>query len=584
MANARETFEQRLKRVQKWSDRCGRALDREITTMEEIYRQALAEMEGERQRAEEDFMQREMELRSRLDAEAKEFQVDRYKAEKEKAAARTDLDRSAFEESDVSKRFTLEINRLNEERVAFQVSWERQKSALTDLYGEKKRHTAVVRGALVRDLQVAAEKMKKAKEKAEQEIDQITGPARAALATLTEQAEARRQGWAQAREAMNRDLEGLLSERNGVAKKIADLRELKETELEAARTSMLLAKEQLDVDKATLVEKAEDDQRRCETEVAELQQNLAHAEKAFELFVSEHDKRKKDTEEAFTRDEALLKESVKAESDKRDYEQKLFEQEKTQREREIARLREDLEKRTWHWDNQIRTLLLQKSVQDSEFDAERMRVDREARTVLRGLEAKRDELRQRMNELKARHAGLDANARKEMDVLSQRWQFRRDRLWSVWQTRLDSLKKEREVLHQQIEALQETFEREKKRSEESEKSTNTRVEGMDRFLVTTNENQRADRKQRDIQFELEKTRVLAQIKECETHVADWMDRLKKTQEEFGKKGAALSSELGFLDRWYRDEEQETAAFLREVHNAVTALQDALDRAGLNKAA
>jgi hypothetical protein len=300
--------------------------------------------------------------------------------------------------------------------------------------------------------------------------------------------------------------------------------------------------------------------------------------------VMEHDKRKKDTEEAFARDEALLKEAVKTEADKRDYEQKLFEQEKLQREREIARLREDLEKRTWNWDNQIRTLLLQKSVQDSEFDAERMRVDREARTVLRSLEAKRDELRQRLNELKARHAGLEANGKKEMDVVSQRWHFRRDRLWSVWQARLDSLKKEREVLRQQIEALHDAFETEKKKAEDAEKTTSQRVEGMDRFLISTSENQRADRKQREIQFELEKTRVLAQIKECETHVADWMDRLKKTQEEFGKKGAALSSELGFLDKWYREEEQETAAFLREVHNAVAALEDALERAGLNKAA
>lgn len=574
MTNARESFDQQLKRLQRWGDRCGRALDRQISSMEELYRKSIAELEAEKQQANRGFTERELEIKSRLDAEGKEFQVEKYRVEKEKAAAQTDLERAAFEESDVQKRFTLEISRLNEERTAFQVSWERQKSALNDVYQEKKRHISVVRATLVRDMQTAEQKMKKLREKTEREMAELTDKGSKVISALAEQAEARKQGWAVARETMRRELDTLLSERDALAKKIAGLRADKEKELENARTALLLAKEQLDVDKATLVEKAEDDQRSCEREVKELQDNLAAAEKSFETFVMEHDKRKKDTEDAYARDEQILKDSVKTESEKRDYEQKLFEQEKTQREREIARLREELEKRTWHWDNQIRTLLLQKSVQDSEFDAERLRVDREARTMLRSLEAKRDELRQRLSELKARHAGLEANAKKELEVISQRWQFRRDRLWSVWQTRLDTLKKERETLHQQMEALQENFLKERQRAEDAEKSSEKRIGELETFLIHSSENQRADRKQRDIQFELEKTRVLAQIKECETHVSEWMDRLKRTQEEVGKRGAGLSAELGFLDRWYREEETETAAFLKEVHDAVSALQDA----------
>ena len=112
---------------------------------------------------------------------------------------------------------------------------------------------------------------------------------------------------------------------------------------------------------------------------------------------------------------------MKTESDKRDYEAKLFEQEKEGKEKEVARLKEDLEQRTYQWDNQIRSLLLQKSVQDSEYDAERLRTDRESRTALRALEARREELRQRLNDIKARHAALDGNAKKEIEVIGQRW-------------------------------------------------------------------------------------------------------------------------------------------------------------------
>jgi len=584
MATALESFDGRLKRLHKWSDRCGRMLEREMTAMEDLYRKSIAELEAEKQTATQDFTQRELEIKSRLEAAGKDFQVEKYRMEKDTAAAKSDLSGFAFAESDVLKKASLEITRLNEERVAFQVSWDRQKSALNDLYQEKKRHVTVVRAALVRDVQTAEQKLKKLRDKGEAELAQINAQGSRVISTLTEQAEARKQGWAIARETMRRELDGLLGERDSIGRKVSALRTDKEKELEGARMAMLLAKEQLDVDKATLVEKAEDDQRRCETDVKELQENLAVAERSFETFVLEHDKRKKDTEEAYARDEAQLKESVKSEADKRDYEQKLFEQEKIQRERELNRLREELEKRTWHWDNQIRTLLLQKSVQDSEFDAERMRVDREARTVLRSLEAKRDELRQRLNELKARHSGLDANSKKEMEVVTQRWQFRRDRLWSVWQARLDSLKKERETLHIQIESIQQNFDSERKRAEETEKTASQRIQELDKFLVNSTDNQRADRKQREIQFELEKTRVLAQIKECETSVADWMERLKRTQEEVGKRSAGLSSELGFLDKWYREEETETAAFLKTVHNAVAAVESALARSGIQKAA
>src|SRR5262249_43230105 len=154
-----------------------------------------------------------------------------------------------------------------------------------------------------------------------------------------------------------------------------------------------------------------------------------------------------------------LKETVKTESEKRDYEHKLYESQKSQLEKQIARLREEYDKKKWHWDNQVRSLMMQKSVQDAEHDAERLRVDREARTLLRNLSAQRDELKQRLADIKSRHDALVVNSQKETELIHQRWRWRKERLWSMWQGRLDILRKERAALSEQMEHLQQTFER-----------------------------------------------------------------------------------------------------------------------------
>src|SRR5205807_2031712 len=93
-------------------------------------------------------------------------------------------------------------------------------------------------------------------------------------------------------------------------------------------------------------------------------------------------------------------------------------------------------------------------------DAERLRTDREARTALRSLSAQRDELKQRLADLKARHGALEANAQKETELIHQRWRWRKERLWSMWQGRLDILRKERTALSDQMEHLQQTSDRE----------------------------------------------------------------------------------------------------------------------------
>lgn len=584
MTNAHEQLDRKLGRLERFTRKFAGAFEREMAALEELFRASISEMEADLQRASAEFAAREEAIRSSVDAEGKEFQLEKYRIEKEKAAGKADLELLDGEQTQVQRKAASELARLNEERVAFQVSWERQKSALEDLYQEKRRHLTVARAALMRDVQMAETKAKKARDKAKSDLDEINEAGAKSLGALTQQAESKKHGWAMARDAMRKEMDAIARERDDMTARLVELRADKEKELEAARAAMLLAKQQLDIDKATIVEKAEEEQRRTEAEVKDLQERLARAEREFQELVADHDRRKKDAEEAFEREEAILKEAVKTEADKRDYESKLFEQEKETKQKEINRIKEDLEQKTYQWDNQVRSLLLQKSVQDSEHDAERLRSDREARTALRALEARRAELQQRLNDVKARHAGLEANAKKELEVIGQRWHFRRDRLWTLWQSRLDVLKKERHALQDAISGLQETFMKEKRRSDELSASHGERVHELERYLMTSGENRRADKKQRQIQFELEKTRLLAQIKECETHVAEWSDRLKRTQEEVVKKNSGIVADLGYLDRWYREEEQETETFLRTIQDTIAMMEDALGRMDVRDAA
>ncbi len=584
MTNARENFEKRIGRLQGWADRCGRALDKEMNALDELYRASIAEIESERHNAVEAFRAKEEEIKASVDAAGKEFQLEKYHVEKEKAGTKAEDELIDGEMTQVQRRAAAELARISEERTNFQVSIERQKSALNDVYTEKHRHLLATRGVLVREVQVAEEKLSKVMARSKDELGLVEEAGQKTISALTAQADAKKQGWAVAREALRRELDAYTRERDEMAGKLSSLRLDKEKELEVARLAMQLAAQQLDLDKATIVEKAEADQVRTEAEVKELQERLAVAEREFQDFVSDHDRRKKDAEEVFEREEGLLKEAVKTESDKRDYEAKLFEQEKESKEKEVARLKEELEQRTYQWDNQIRSLLLQKSVQDSEYDAERLRTDRESRTALRALEARREELRQRLNDIKARHAALDGNAKKELEVIGQRWQFRRERLWTLWQTRLETMRKERQSLQDGIGALHENFVKEKRRSEELEATNSERIHELDRYLMTSADSRRAEKKQRQIQFELEKTRILAQIKECETMTAEWSDRLKNTQQELVKRNTGLVAELGYLDRWYREEEQETEMFLRTVRQTIVLFEDTLNRASMRDAA
>jgi hypothetical protein len=140
------------------------------------------------------------------------------------------------------------------------------------------------------------------------------------------------------------------------------------------------------------------------------------------------------------------------------------------------------------------------------------------------------------------------------------------------------------ALHEQIEALQQKFDQEKAHMFESETRDGKRTDDVQGYMLQMQEKNMGQRKQREIQFELEKTRLFAQIKELETLIGDWTDRLKQTQTEVSKEASGIAAQVGFLDRWYRDEEQETQVFLHDVQEAMSVIQALLEQMGLKKAA
>jgi hypothetical protein len=579
-----EELHRRLLRLEKWSQRYDRLLDREGREVEALFVEAIQEWDIEKRKHIDAVAGEESRVKSQLDQAGKEYSQTKYRLERDTNANRAELKRIDDEYRDLEKKYSGELARIKEEDTKNRISLEKQRSALTDLYQEKMRHLTVTRAGLQREWQNVEAKVRETRKKSEDELRSIEEQGTQRIKLIKDQASAKQEGWSLALETLKKELASLAEEKDHVMQRLSTVKEEKEKELNSARTSMAVSREQLEVDKATLIEKAEADQRRCEAEVADLKTQIDQAERSLQDFVGGHERRKKDTEESFLKEESMLKDAVRAESDKRDYEQKLFEQEKNTKEKELNRLKEEYEKKKWHWDNQIRSLMMQKAVHDSEHDAERLRVDREARTALRALEGKRDELKQRLADLKNRHTVLSTNADKELQLINQRWTWRRDRLWTLWQNRLEILRKERSALQDQIDALQQKFEKERRLVSESENRDTQRTDQLQNVVMEADARQNGFKKQKEIQIELEKTRVLAQIKECETLIMDWMDRLKQTQETISRESRVTAENVGFLDRWYRDEAQETEQFLHSLQNAMSVIHSSFENPHIKKAA
>lgn len=579
-----QEIDQRLARLQKWSERYDRLLEKEAQSLEILFLKTVSDWEVEKKQKIEEISLQELQIKTQLEQAGKEYSQNKYRLERDSNSTKVELKQLEDEYQDIGKKYGGALNRLDEEKTNLRISLEHQKSALTDLYQEKMRHLTVTRAGLLREWQIMDTKIKTIKEKAKDELDAINLDGEKKISQLKLSGEAKREGWSMALESIKKELTSMTTEKEHLQERLANIKGEKEKELEDARLSMKVSREQLEVDKATLIEKAESDQHACEAEVADLRNKVISGERDLQDFVVRHEQAKKETEEAFLKEESMLKDAVKVESERRDYEQKLFEQEKSMKEKDLNRTKEDYEKKKWQWDNQVRSLMMQKAVHDSENDAERLRVDREARTALRSLEAKRDELKQRLADVKNRHTAVAANAEKEIQLISQRWHWRRDRLWALWQNRLDVLKKERMVLQEQIEALQQKFSKEKSLTQESEGRDGKRLDDMQGFILQMDEKNNGVKKQREIQFELEKTRLLAQIKELETVITEWTDRMKRTQADVAKESTGVAAQVGFLDRWVRQEEQETEIFLRSVQDAMSVIQTVFEQLGFKKAA
>ena len=210
MTNAREEFEKRMTRLHARAERIGRLVDHELEAIEKLYVASVAEMESEKERIGADFRAREEKLRASVDAAGKDYQLDKYRMEKDTAAAKADQELIDGESIQVSRRTAAELVRIGEEKTEFEISWARQKSALEDLYQEKKRHLLVTRAALLQETQAAEAKMKKATDKAKFELDQVTDVANRSLNAVTQQADAKKQGWTVARETLRRELDTII--------------------------------------------------------------------------------------------------------------------------------------------------------------------------------------------------------------------------------------------------------------------------------------------------------------------------------------------------------------------------------------
>jgi hypothetical protein len=572
-----EKLRARLNRMERWVDRAVRAWQKTVSEADDLYVQAVRDLEDARATTQAELKIKEEQLAGELESWGKEFARNKYILERDKTKTKTDLTEKQAEIQETRQQMSAELERIKQEQLNNQISFERQKSALNDLYQEKKRHLLVTREKMIRESAQAHTNLSTYKEKYERELSAVRADYDKRITFLKDQLASKREGWALALETIKRELDALTRQKNDVEDQLSTIHSEKEKEIDAAKMQMTIAREQLELDKASLIEKAEEEQRVCEADIKVLQEQSHRAEVELQNLILAKETEKKNLEDASQNEETLLKEAVKNEAEKRDYEHRLYAQEKAIKEKELLKVKEEYEKKKWHWDNQLRTLMMQKSVQDAEHEADRLRTDRSAREVLRSLAAKRDELSRRVSDLKSKHDTLVANANKETELLSQRWRWRKERIWTMWQTRLDVLKQERGVIGEQLQKLENDFHAEKARLLNDEKQQDKKVEDLRQYSLHVMDRLQGNDKTREIQFELEKARLIAQIKECEILVSDWMDRQKLTQAEVSKKTVGMLDQMDFLDKFYKSEQHESEMFLHVFRKTLATLQGELER-------
>jgi hypothetical protein len=577
-----EKFKARLARLGRWVNRVSQVWQRALSQSESDYLNLVRDLESEKSNAENALKMEEERVRAALDQAGKDFVKAKYHYEKEGGQSRSDIERMDLDIQKTKQHLASELARLNQEKVNNQVSFERQKSALNDLYNEKKRQLLVMREKMVREHTQAESTLKHQKEKQTRELQAMRDERERSIQHVKNQLASKQEGWAVAVLTMQKELDALVSQKTDLEKQLNSLHSEKEREIQNIHLQIEVGKEQMDLDKATLIEQAEADQRRLESEVQSFQEKVAVMEKELQNLILDLESQKSNLETGFSQEEKLLADTLKNESEKRDFDQKLFAQEKSMKEKDLSRLREEFDKKKAQWDNQIKTLLMQKSLKDAEHEAERARVDREARVMVRSLEAKRDELKQRLSEIQSRTEANRQNSQKEIDLLKQRWQWRKDRLWSMWQSRLDLLKKERGALQAQLEQVASAFNKERQTMQEESQKGEGYLEELRQGLVLEDDRTASTRRQRNIQIELEKTRVIAQIKECETLVSEWEQNQKQSHAQFLSRKGAFVDDIEFLDRYYRAQQDETQVFLSTFQKALDLFKGQLERFGMRQ--
>src|SRR5882672_4055365 len=135
-----ESLRKRLARLEKWSERFTRIWQKEINAVESEFERALKELEAERLHALESFRAQEAQIRGEINQAGKDFAHRKYQMERDTNVNRGESERAQKDIEEIRRKASQELTRINEERVNIQVSLERQKSALNDLYEEKRRH------------------------------------------------------------------------------------------------------------------------------------------------------------------------------------------------------------------------------------------------------------------------------------------------------------------------------------------------------------------------------------------------------------------------------------------------------------
>ena len=87
-------LDNRLTRLQKWSERYDRLLEREARSIEALFIHAVADWEAEKKQKMEEYSAQEAQIKSQLDHAGKEYAQSKYRLERDTTSNKTEIDLS----------------------------------------------------------------------------------------------------------------------------------------------------------------------------------------------------------------------------------------------------------------------------------------------------------------------------------------------------------------------------------------------------------------------------------------------------------------------------------------------------------